>query len=112
MNKLTDSSVFYLKDLIDIKPGRIASRNLSLPVHPDGAATEQEWVLYAMDQQETISAETSPLHKLIQVLDGELSMMVAGQARSLTTGMSIIVPAHTWHEFEASKSCIFLQISL
>lgn len=111
MNDFTTASVFYLKDLVSVRPGRITSRNLSLPVIPTLATTGQKWVLYALDQEETISSETSPEAKFILVLEGELHMVVAGQHCHLTSGASIIIPADTWHEFEAKESCKFLQIT-
>lgn len=109
MNKLPTHTVFDLKELINIKPGRIASRILSLPGLPP--STAQEWVLYAMDREETISSETSPLTKLIHVLEGEVDMVVEQQACHLSAGASLIIPAGTWHEFAAPTGCKFLQIS-
>ncbi|MBU5673153.1 D-lyxose/D-mannose family sugar isomerase [Paenibacillus brevis] len=112
MNDIIPGKVFYLKDAVNIKPGRIASRRLVLSDIPGMPTSDQEWVLYAMDQQETISSETSPQAKVIHVLEGELHMQVAGQSCQLATGASIIVPANTWHEFAARKGCKFLQISI
>lgn len=113
MNEIVPGKVFYLKDAVNIKPGRIASRRLDLPDIPvTSGSAEPEWVLYALDQQETISSETSPQTKVIHVLEGELHMLVAGQPWQLAVGASIIIPPNTWHEFEAKQSCKFLQISL
>ncbi|MBA9087141.1 quercetin dioxygenase-like cupin family protein [Fontibacillus solani] len=111
MNEITTGSVFYLKDLVNVRAGRITSRNLLLPVTPTFAAIGQKWVLYALDQQETISSETSPGTKFIYVLEGELHMMVSQQHCHLTAGASIIVPPNTWHDFTAKDSCKFLQIT-
>lgn len=112
MSEIIPGTVFYLKDAVNIRPGRIASRRLSLPDIPIMATTDQDWVLYAMDQQETISSETSPQTKVIHVLEGELHMLVSGQPCQIATGGSIIVPANIWHEFAAHESCKFLQISV
>ncbi len=111
MNDFTTGSVFYWKDLVSVRPGRITSRKLSFPVIPALATTGQKWVLYALDQEETISSETSPETKFILVLEGELHMVVAEQHCLLTSGASIIVPADTCHEFAAKESCKFLQIT-
>lgn len=109
MNTLPTHTVFDLKEFIDIRPGRIASRCLSLPgLSPSNA---QEWVLYAMDREETISSETSPLTKLIHVLEGEVDMVVEQQAYHLSAGTTLIISAGTWHEFAAPVGCKFLQIS-
>lgn len=109
MNKLPTHTVFNLKELITIKPGRIASRHLSLPEFPSSAT--QEWVLYAMAQEETISSETSPQTRLIHVVEGELDMVVEQKSCHLRDGGSIVIPAGTWHEFAAPVGCKFLQIS-
>lgn len=60
MSGITAGKVFFLTDMISVKPHRIASRTLSLPVAAAETAAQPEWVLYAMDQEETISSETSP----------------------------------------------------
>ncbi|WP_059049502.1 cupin domain-containing protein [Paenibacillus senegalimassiliensis] len=109
MNKLPTHTVFDLKEFIDIKPGRIASRSLSLPNF--SSSTAQESVLYAMGQEETISSETSPLTRLVHVLEGALDMVVEQQACHLRAGDSLVIPAGTWHEFAAPTGCKFLQIS-
>lgn len=112
MDEITSSHAFHFTDMIRIKPGWIASRKLSVPLIAAGTAEEPEWVLYAMGQQETISAETSPRSKFIHVLAGELHMTVDHQPCRLSPGASIIVPPGTWHEFAAHTGCKFLQISL
>lgn len=110
MNEITAGTVFDLKALIQLNPGRIASRRLFPPVAPSVAAAEQEWELFAMDRQETISSETLPRHQFIHVLEGKLQMTVAGQSCCLAEGNSIFVPADTWHEFAAECGCKFLKI--
>jgi quercetin dioxygenase-like cupin family protein len=110
MNEITAGTALDLKSMVRINPGRIASRRLVLPVMSSPAAREQEWELYAMDQEETISSETSPQPQFIHVLEGELHMVVDGQKSQLSAGASIFVPADTWHEFAADTGCKFLKI--
>ncbi|MEK4997848.1 cupin domain-containing protein [Paenibacillus sp. FSL H7-0918] len=112
MSGITAGKVFFLTDMISVKPHRIASRTLSLPVAAAETAAQPEWVLYAMDQEETISSETSPKSKIIHVLEGELHLLVAAEPYQLTAGASVIVPASTWHDYSAHSSCKFLQISI
>ncbi|OMC73857.1 hypothetical protein BK125_24710 [Paenibacillus odorifer] len=112
MSGITAGKVFFLTDMISVKPHRIASRTLSLPVAAAETAAQPEWVLYAMDQEETISSETSPNSKIIHVLEGELHLLVAAEPYQLTAGASVIVPAGTWHDYSAHSSCKFLQISI
>ncbi|MNI63612.1 Cupin domain protein [compost metagenome] len=110
MSEITPGAVFFLDQMISVRPGRISSRSLVFPVTAGIKAAEPDWVLYAMDQGETISAETSPYPKLIQVLEGELTMLVDEQPCSLPAGASVWVGADTWHEFAAPVYCKFVQI--
>ncbi|AIQ52481.1 cupin domain-containing protein [Paenibacillus sp. FSL R7-0331] len=112
MSGISAGTVISLKDMIDIRPYRIASRPLSFEGLPGGDAAAPGWVLYAMAQDETISSETSPFPKLIYVLEGELHMLVDGSACCLTEGSSLWVQADTWHEFAAPAGAKFLQIRL
>lgn len=106
------NEAFYLLDLIQVKPGRIASRRLHLEGMVPSSRTAPDWVLYAMDQGETISLETAPHGKFILVLEGELTLTVAGVPNRMPVGASILIAADTWHEFAAVGPCIFLQQSI
>lgn len=106
------SKAFYLRDLIQVKPGRIASRKLHLEGMVPSSQTAPDWVLYAMDQGETISLETAPHGKFILVLEGELTLSVAGVLNHMPQGASILIAADTWHEFAAVSPCIFIQQSI
>ncbi|AIQ46927.1 hypothetical protein R70723_14355 [Paenibacillus sp. FSL R7-0273] len=112
MSGISAGTPFSLKNMIDIKPHRIASRPLSFEGLPGRDSAAPEWVLYAMAQDETISSETSPFAKLIHVLEGELHMLVDGSLSCLTEGTSLWVQADTWHEFAAPAGAKFLQIRL
>lgn len=112
MGGITSGTVFYLDKMISVKPNRIASRTLDFSELTAGNTGAPEWVLYAMDQGETISSETSPESKLIYVLEGKLHMLVADEPCLLPQGASVSVKADTWHEFAAQSSCKFLQIKI
>lgn len=112
MSGITSGTVFYLDQMIGVKPNRIASRTLDFSEVADDRTGAPEWVLYAMDQGETISSETSPESKLIYVLEGELHMLVDDKPCHLPQGASVCVQGDTWHEFAAHSSCKFLQIKI
>jgi quercetin dioxygenase-like cupin family protein len=112
MSEITAGTVFYLNDMISIRPYQISSRTLNFAERSGKTAEAPEWVLYGMDTGETISSETSPRSKIIHVLEGELHMLIAEQPCPLIAGASVIVQAHTWHEFAAQSSCKFLQVSI
>ncbi|MNO57457.1 Cupin domain protein [compost metagenome] len=112
MSGINAGKVFYLNEMISIRPYQISSRTLKLTEAAGSTTDSPEWVLYGMDTGESISSETSPKSKIIHVLEGELHMVVAEQPCHLTVGASVIVQADTWHEFVAHSSCKFLQISI
>lgn len=112
MSGIAAGTVFYAGEMISVKPNRITSRTLDFTGLADGTAAQPEWVLYAMDQGESISAETAPSSKLIYVLEGELEMLVADRPCYLAEGAAVCVEADTWHEFAAHRSCKFLQIKI
>lgn len=107
MSMFKPGEPFALGDFIAVKPGRTSSRQLILP---DGAGASS-WDLYGLDTGETISSETAPHAKWIQMLEGTLHLTVDGQLCRLTAGLSAWVPAGTWHDFAADGPCKYLQIS-
>jgi len=111
MSEIKAGQAFDLAAMIEVKCGRISSKRLIVSALASETEPEVDWVLYAMDQGETISSETSPLTKIIHLLEGDLNMTVDGAPRALNKGSTLIVPANTWHDFAAYSSCKFLQIS-
>ena len=112
MSGITAGTVFHLNDMISIRPNQIASRALTCTELGTTSAARTEWVLYAMDNGETISSETAPGTKILHVLEGGLDVVVADQPCHLTAGASLIIPPDTWHEFAAQSGCKFLQITI
>ncbi|WP_461226046.1 cupin domain-containing protein [Lacticaseibacillus suihuaensis] len=94
-----------LAELIDYRDHQIASKsfgrklNIALP-----------FVAYALDAGESISNEQSTLTRLIQVVDGTLTVVNDGVPTAVPTGAMIVIPAGTPHALEARTRCKFIQM--
>ncbi|KGR73396.1 acetate kinase [Streptococcus phocae subsp. salmonis] len=96
-----------LLDLIRYHDQQIASRSLSGKLGLNQAVT-----LYAMDQGETISNESSPKAKLILVLEGQLGITQEAQDIQLSAGGVISLMPEQVHHLTAITQCKYLQIIL
>ena len=95
-----------LLNLVNYHDYQITSRSLSQKLDLDQAVT-----LYAMDKDETISQESSPSPKLIQVLEGQLAVSLAEEeAELLKPNELLTVPALKLHALKAVEKTKFLQI--
>ena len=59
--------------------------------------------LFAFDQGQGLSEHTAPFDAMVQVLDGEVEIRIAGQPHRVTTGQMIIMPADEPHALKAIK---------
>ena len=57
--------------------------------------------LFAFDAGQELSEHTAPYEALVQVLDGEAAITVAGQPRRVRAGEMILLPAHQPHALKA-----------
>ena len=57
--------------------------------------------LFAFDQGQGLSEHTAPFDAMVQVLDGEVEIRIAGQPHQVTTGQIIIMPANEPHALKA-----------
>ncbi|KXT78168.1 acetate kinase [Streptococcus sp. DD13] len=97
-----------LKQLVTYHEEQIVSRSLSKRLGIISSVT-----LYAMDQKESISKETSPQPKLLQVLEGRLAVTLEeGTVEILETGELLSIAAQQLHSLNAITPCKFLQIEL
>jgi quercetin dioxygenase-like cupin family protein len=75
------------RDLVAYQPGSIVSRMLAYT--KSGTIT-----VFAFDAGEGLSEHTAPYDAVLQVVDGEALVTIAGTEYSLKTGDLIIMPAH------------------
>ncbi len=60
--------------------------------------------LFAFGEGQGLSEHTAPFDALVQVLDGEVEIKIAGQPFDLKTGEIIVMPANKPHALKAVKA--------
>ncbi len=95
MENLT-AQVLTLADLADYQEGSVVSR--TLVKQEKGTVT-----LFAFDQGQGLSEHTAPFDALVQVLEGEAEVTIAGQPHRLQAGELIIMPADKPHALKAPR---------
>ena len=83
-------------ELIDYQPDAIVSREIL-------KANTGTVTLFAFDAGQGLSEHTAPFDALVQVLDGEVEITVAGKAHQVKTGQLLILPAHKPHALKANN---------
>ncbi|MDD5628051.1 MAG: cupin domain-containing protein [Elusimicrobia bacterium] len=81
-------------EVVEYQHGAIVSRTLL--DRKTGTVT-----LFAFDQGQGLSEHTAPFDALVQVLDGEADISVAGQAHRVKAGEMLIMPANKPHALQA-----------
>ena len=95
MENLT-AQVLTLADLADYQEGSVVSRTLIK--QEQGSVT-----LFAFDRGQGLSEHTAPFDALVQVLEGEAEVTIAGQSHRLQAGEVIIMPADKPHALKAHR---------
>jgi len=57
--------------------------------------------LFAFDQGQGLSEHTAPFDAMVQVIDGEVEIRIAGHPHRVTAGQIIIMPANEPHALKA-----------
>lgn len=82
--------------LVDYQTGFIVNREILKK--PSGNVT-----LFAFDEGQSLSEHQSPFDALLQVLEGEAEVSIAGKPFSLRGGEVILIPAQQPHAVSALK---------
>jgi quercetin dioxygenase-like cupin family protein len=85
-----------LASLISYQAGSVVSR--TIVNRKQGTIT-----LFAFDEGEGLSEHTSPYDALLQVLDGEAVVTVAGNVNEMKAGEAVILPAGKPHSLKAKS---------
>jgi quercetin dioxygenase-like cupin family protein len=85
-----------LAGLVDYQEGSVVSRTII--DRQTGTVT-----LFAFDQGQGLSEHTAPFDALVQVVDGEAEISIAGQPHRVVSGEFIIMPAGRPHALRAAK---------
>ena len=90
MNDNLAARVLHIAELAGYQEGAVVSRTLIN--QKTGTVT-----LFAFDAGQELSEHTTPYDALVQVLDGETEIAIAGQPFQLKAGEAIIMPANDPH---------------
>ena len=88
------AEVSRVVDLVSYQDGAVVSR--IVVKRETGTIT-----LFAFDAGQELSEHTAPYDALVQVLDGEAAITVAGQLHRVRAGEMILLPAHQPHALNA-----------
>ena len=86
--------VSRLVDLVSYQAGAIVSR---IVLKRDAGSV----TLFAFDAGQELSEHTTPYDALLQVVDGEAAITVAGRSYRVATGETILMPARQPHALQA-----------
>jgi quercetin dioxygenase-like cupin family protein len=85
-----------LETLASYQDGAIVSRTII--EKPTGTVT-----LFAFDKGQGLSEHTAPFDALVQIIDGESEITIAGEPFQLARGEMIIMPANKPHALKANE---------
>ncbi len=93
-SKIPSSQVLRLGQLLVYQEGSIVSRQLL-------KGETGNLTLFAFDAGQQLSEHTTTFDALVQVLDGEAEIAIAGQVSTLQSGEAILMPANVPHAVTA-----------
>jgi quercetin dioxygenase-like cupin family protein len=94
MNNTEPSKILKLIEMVNYQYGTIVSKTLI----NTGKGTV---TLFAFDKEQALSEHTAPFDALLQVLDGEVEILISGKKHHLSSGEIIIMPANVPHAVKA-----------
>jgi len=89
-----DSEVLHLPEMVGYQEGAIVSRQIT-------KSDAGNVTLFAFDAGQQLSEHTTAFDALVQVLDGEAEIRVAGRGHVLKSGEAIVMPANVPHALYA-----------
>lgn len=89
-----EPQVVRLADLVDYQDGSVVSRQL---LKKDAGSV----TLFAFAAGQGLSEHTAPFDALVQLLDGEATVVIAGRPYRLKAGDAIVMPATRPHAIDA-----------
>ncbi|HAX91394.1 MAG TPA: cupin domain-containing protein [Rhodospirillaceae bacterium] len=94
-----------LNSFVDYQAGAVVSKEVLRT--PAGTVT-----LFAFDEGQGLSEHTAPFDVLVQIVDGEADIMIAGQTYAVKAGEMIKMPAGKPHALQAKKQFKMMLIML
>ena len=94
MSSMVHSEIQKLSEMVNYQDGTIVSKTL---INKDkGTIT-----LFAFDKDQSLSEHTAPFDALLQVIDGEVEVVISSKKHHLTIGEMILMPANVPHAVKA-----------
>jgi len=84
------------KDLVGYDKGAVVSRTIIQK--PTGTVT-----IFSFDKGQGLSEHTAPFDAMVEILDGEAAITIAGKPVKVKAGEFIIMPANKPHALKAIK---------
>ena len=91
---MQETKVMRLEDLASYQDGAVVSKTLLSKL--TGTVTA-----FAFDQGQGLSEHTAPFDAMVQILDGEAEITLAGKLFQMRQGELLIMPAHQPHALRA-----------
>jgi len=88
------SEIMNLKELVAYQKGTIVSK--TIVEKETGTIT-----LFAFDREQSLSEHTAPFDALVQVIDGQAEIRIAGEPHHVKEGELLLMPANQSHALKA-----------
>jgi len=83
-----------LTELLDYAPGAVVSRALA-------KASGGSVTLFAFEAGQELSEHTAPFDAIVEVLDGEVDLVIGGEPVTARAGETVLMPANVPHAVKA-----------
>jgi quercetin dioxygenase-like cupin family protein len=101
----TKATALNLAGLVEVQPGAVVSKTII--DKKVGTVT-----IFGFDENQGLSEHTAPYDAMVQVLDGEVEITVAGQPNRVKQGEFIILPANKPHALKGVTAFKMLLIMI
>ena len=93
---ITPGEVIGVEEMLDYQDGSVVSRQI---VKNNGGTV----TVFAFDEGEGLSEHTTPHEALLLLLDGSATVEIEGEARTVTEGEMVLLPANIPHALKAPE---------
>ena len=94
--KFEPARAVRLAALVEYQSSSVVSREIL-------KGTTGRVTLFAFDEGEGLTEHTSPYHALVQIVEGEAEITIAGQSHRVSEGELILMPAGQPHALKALR---------
>lgn len=94
--KLPQAQAVALAEMVSYAEGSIVSR--TIVENAAGTLT-----LFAFDTGQSLSEHVAPFDAVVQVLDGQADLTIAGKAVQVHDGQAVLMPANVPHAVKAAR---------